>query len=187
MDVELFHFINHTLSNDFLDWLAPILRNKITWIPVYIFLLIFIALKFRKQSFVIILCAILASSLADTISSKLIKPLVQRVRPCNEKIMNPEVRDLIGCGSGYSFPSSHSSNHFALSVFLAMAVWPTNRIVRTLLLIWAASVAFSQVYVGVHYPLDVTIGAILGTVLGGISFWLSSQVLNILNRKEVNA
>jgi membrane-associated phospholipid phosphatase len=187
MDVELFHLINHTIANDFLDWLAPILRDKHTWIPVYVLLLIYIVLKFKKQSFVIILCGILAGGLADSISSKVIKPMVQRIRPCNESIMQPEVKNIVGCGSGYSFPSSHASNHFALSVFLALAVWPTNRIMRTLLLFWAVSIAFSQVYVGVHYPLDVTCGAILGTVIGGISFWLSMRFLVILNRNKVDA
>ena len=72
----------------------------------------------------------------------------------------------VPCGSGYSFTSSHASNHFALStfLFLALASWPLW--VRSLLMLWALNVAIAQVYVGVHYPFDVLMGSLTGMVIG---------------------
>jgi len=74
---------------------------------------------------------------------------------------------LAGCGGGYSFPSSHASNHFALASLLAPS-WARGASSRWrwALFLWAASIAYGQVYVGMHYPVDVLFGALLGTAIG---------------------
>ena len=79
----------------------------------------------------------------------------------------------VSCGGGYSFPSSHAANHFALAVFLIGIFGFAGQWQQKALLAWAGLIAFSQVYVGVHYPLDVICGAILGVLAGYLSlyFW----------------
>ena len=70
------------------------------------------------------------------------------------------------CGAGYSFTSSHAANHFAVATFLIMTIGQILPKIKKWLWLWAASIALAQVYVGVHFPLDVLAGGILGVVLG---------------------
>lgn len=162
-DEWMFRLINGNLHNAFFDVVLPFWRNKLIWIPLYLFLLVFFLLNFRKQSFFIILFAAATISVCDIASSKIIKPTIARVRPCNDAALKKEVKLLVPCGGGYSFTSSHATNHFGIGVFLMLVLrWKWS----WLFLVWAGSIAFSQVYVGVHYPLDVIFGAFLGSLLG---------------------
>lgn len=108
---------------------------------------------------------------ADFISSQVVKKSVQRVRPCNDTNI-AQVRPLVRCGSGYSFTSSHATNHFALSYFLFATVGFQFKKIRGWLIAWASSVAYAQVYVGVHYPMDVFSGMILGILIAKIFVWM---------------
>jgi undecaprenyl-diphosphatase len=104
--------------------------------------------------------------LSDTTSSNLIKKNVRRLRPCNDVEMQDRIHERVRCGGGYSFTSSHAANHFAAAVFLIGVFGLSGRWQQKALLGWAAAIAVSQVYVGVHYPLDVTCGALLGVAIG---------------------
>jgi len=109
----------------------------------------------------------ITAGVADFTSSKIVKPLIERVRPCNDTTLPFEVRELVKCGGGYSFTSSHATNHF-VSLVLGFL---RKKWITWALLTWAASIAYGQVYVGVHYPLDVITGAVLGSLIG-LSFEL---------------
>ena len=165
-DEHLFHLINQHWQNAFFDWLLPHWRNKYFWIPLYVCITIFTIWKLRAKSIIFLVAVILTITLSDTISSKVVKPTIQRLRPCNVERLEAVVIERIPCGGGYSFTSSHATNHFALAVFLSLTLGARYRRIRWPLLLWAASIAYAQVYVGVHYPLDVVAGAILGTVIG---------------------
>lgn len=167
-DRELFQLINGVWTNGFLDFLLPYWREKTTWIPLYLLLAGFAAWKFRLRGLYWIMALALCVGLADTASSKVVKPLVQRVRPCNEPALQADLHRLIGCGSGYSFTSSHATNHFAVAVFIALTLGAIYRRWRWPFYLWAASIAYAQVYVGVHYPGDVFFGALLGIIIGNI-------------------
>lgn len=171
-DKELFALINTQWSNAFLDLLLPYWRTKTTWIPLYILLFLIIG-KDRGFKIIWVLIVLgLTIALADQISSEWIKKIVERVRPCNDSSL-PTVRNLIHCGSGFSFTSSHATNHFALvmQLFLIFRMtWKTRYFVA--LFIWAALIAYAQIYVGVHYPLDVLAGGLLGGVLA----WFVHQI-----------
>jgi membrane-associated phospholipid phosphatase len=146
----------------------PFWRDRFFWIPLYVALASFVVWKFgtAKGAF-FILAVIVAASLADVTSSRLIKENVERLRPCNEPEIKEQVNLLIHCGGGYSFTSSHAANHFAVAVFLCFTLGRLYRRIRLPLLLWAASIAYGQVYVGVHYPLDVICGALLGRLSDG--------------------
>ena len=170
LDFELFHFINSTLSNSFFDFLLPILREKYTWVPFYLFLLYFLVSKYSKTGLIIFLAGAITVGLADFTSSNLIKQSVKRLRPCNVEQPPHPVKSRVHCGGGYSFTSSHAANHFSLGVFLILALGQRFRWVKWPLLIWAGSISFSQIYVGVHFPLDILVGGILGSLIAWLVF-----------------
>lgn len=164
IDYMLFHFINTEMANAVLDFLCPILRNKLTWIPLYILFAVLLYPKYGSKIVYLGIGAAVVILLSDQISSSLIKPYMHRLRPCNNPAI--EARLLLdACGGGYSFVSSHAANHFGLAVFLVF-FFERKKLAAPLLLLWAFVVAFSQVYVGVHFPMDVVAGALLGSIIG---------------------
>lgn len=167
-DKKLFAIINQQLTHPMLDAVAPWWRESITWTPLYLFLILFAAINCKKSSIPWIAMALITILLSDQISSSVVKPLFGRLRPCNDPEWGGAVRLLLdGCGAGYSFTSSHAANHFALAIYLSKTLQSFfPRWLTTVLLLWAASVAYAQMYVGVHYPLDVLGGAALGAGIG---------------------
>jgi len=97
-------------------------------------------------------------TVTDQLSSTFLKPLIERPRPC----WNMEVHLLVGCGSGFSMPSSHAANLFGQAYFFRYVVPATGRYLIPLAIV----VALSRVFVGVHYPADIIVGAALGTLAG---------------------
>jgi membrane-associated phospholipid phosphatase len=166
LDRELFSLLNGQWHNSFFDALLPYWREKLFWVPLYLALAAFAFYRFRLKALYFILAVALTVGLADTISSKGLKKNVQRLRPCQDSELQAEVRLLVGCGRSYSFTSSHAANHFALSAFIALVWGRLFRRIRWPLMLWAGSIAYAQVYVGVHYPLDVIMGGLLGALVG---------------------
>lgn len=172
-DEYLFQIINGQWHNDVLDFIMPWWRDKKFWIPAYLAGAGYLVWKYKWRSFFFILSIALTIGVSDTLSSKVIKKTVKRDRPCRNEALAEDLNLLVHCGGGYSFTSSHATNHFALAVFLITLFGGMRRYWKYLLLGWAASIAFGQVYVGVHYPIDVLAGALLGTMIG----WLIALLL----------
>lgn len=167
LDRKLFLLVNSAWNHPWLDAILPIWREANTWLPLYLFLMLFVVINFPSKAFSWILTAIITFAISDQVSSSLFKPFFARLRPCNEPELVGMVRLLLpNCGSGYSFTSSHATNHFAFSVFVFLTMGRVLGQWKWVFLFWAASVAYAQVYVGVHYPIDVLCGAILGTLIG---------------------
>ena len=164
LDQQGFHFINEGLSNPVFDVLMPILRNRFTWVPLYLFLVFIWAKNYGKTAIWMVLFLLLCFGISDYTASSIIKPAVARVRPCNDLTLT--VNNLVPCGSGYSFPSSHAANHFALALFFIVVFYQRWKPVLPLALIWAASIGFAQIYVGVHFPIDILAGSLLGALIG---------------------
>ncbi len=165
-DIALFFQINQVWTSPILDILLPFCRDKFFWAPLYLFLSSFFLINFKRKGLWVILCLLGTVTVSDFVSSKVIKPLVQRERPCNNVELAPNVRNLIRCGPGKSFTSSHAANHFAIAIFLAVIFGRKRRWIWLVGISWAALISYSQVYVGVHFPLDVLSGGILGTIIG---------------------
>lgn len=166
LDRYLFHLINHDLGNQFFDWIMPWLRNAKFWIPLYVFIVTFSIWRFKKQGLLIILLLVLTVGTADFTSASLIKKTVKRIRPCNDPALKETVVMRVDCGTGYSFPSTHATDHFSMALFLAMVFYKRWRWIWLWAILWAAVISFAQVYVGVHYPVDVTAGAMYGALIG---------------------
>lgn len=166
LDRTLFLAIHLDAQNEVLDFIGPLLREKIFWAPLYLFVAAFLWLNARRNFWHFLLGSVLLITAADTLSSKVVKPAVHRIRPCNDPEMMHSIRPLVGCGSGFSFTSSHATNHFAIGWFFMACLGRFMGRWRLLWLLWAALISLSQVYVGVHYPGDILAGALLGSLLG---------------------
>lgn len=171
-DQAFFFFINHNLHFGTLDKLMPYWRSMYLWLPLYTFFSSYLWYNYGKTALIYILALALTVGIADITSSRIVKNLVKRDRPCNDSALKTQVKLLVPCGGGYSFPSSHATNHFAAAIFVIITFTKKRRWLAAVLLAWATSIAFGQVYVGVHYPSDVFCGAILGCLIG----WLGAFV-----------
>lgn len=167
-DMQLFEFINSGLTNPVFDFVLTPIRNKYIWIPFYIFILAFVGFNYKENKLYFYLFAALTIITSDQMSSNLIKKTVKRTRPCNEIQLEQVVIERVHCSSGYSFTSSHATNHFAVATFLFLSLYRYLFIFRWPILAWAGIIAFAQIYVGVHYPIDILCGTILGIIIGYI-------------------
>jgi len=167
-DMQLFEFINSGLSNPVFDFILTPARNKYIWIPFYIFILAFVGFNYKENKLYFYLFAAMMITCSDQLSSNLIKNTVKRVRPCNEIQLEQVVIERVHCSSGYSFTSSHATNHFAVASFLFITLSRYLFIFSWPILLWAGLIAFAQIYVGVHYPIDILCGTILGIIVGYI-------------------
>jgi undecaprenyl-diphosphatase len=166
-DQYLFQLVNAAWTNSALDAIYPWWREANTWVPLYLFLILFSLMNFGRKAIPWILFAVLTVVLTDQISSTLIKNWVERLRPCSDPAFADKVRLLLNhCSGGYSFPSSHATNHFGFAMYVFMTLRPVFKKWSWLFFVWAASIAYGQVYVGVHYPADVLFGSGLGLLLG---------------------
>ena len=165
-DIRIFQLVNSQWTAPWLDVVMPMVRNKYFWLPFYIFLISWLAINFKGKGIWHLVAIIILISVSDQLSSHLIKPWVGRLRPCADPYMHDFVRSLVRCGKSFSFPSSHATNHFALAFYLIVHFSGKWKWTFAALFLWAALISYAQVYVGVHYPLDVFAGANLGIVLG---------------------
>lgn len=167
-------------------WHAPwadqpmlLVSEMITWFPLYLFFLFLIQRRFGWNGLwwsipvigIMVLCS-------DKGSVLLFKENVQRLRPCHEPSLDGLVHLVKeGCGGLYGFVSSHASNHFAIALFMVGVTGGTPRWAIPALLIWAALISYSRVYLGVHYPGDVLVGGLYGAAIGTIFAVLYRKVL----------
>jgi undecaprenyl-diphosphatase len=170
IDVALFRFGNETIANPAGDWFFPFITNLKNFIVPYALLLLGLLVFGKKRGALTLLLIVITITIADQMSSFVVKPWVGRLRPCH---VLEDVRLLVGCGSGKSFTSSHATNNFALAVII-QHMYPKA---RWYILTWAALVAFSRVYVGVHYPSDIVGGAVLGSLIGFAVIFLYEQAV----------
>ena len=170
IDIALFLLINGA-HNAVLDVIMDWISNKFFWIPLYLFLLYRLYQKFGIRLFLFsVLFIIILVAMTDQISVVLFKNVFQRLRPCH----NLELVSMVmlvdnHCGGQYGFVSSHATNHFGIASFLGFLF--KNKLTIFLLFLWASVIAYSRVYLGVHYPTDVVAGAVLGIIIGmGFNF-----------------
>jgi undecaprenyl-diphosphatase len=156
----LFRFGNDALANPVGDWFFVFITEIKNFYIIYAVALLSLMWFGKKRGIITVLLLLLTIVFSDQISSFVVKPLFDRLRPCRTL---EHVRLLVGCGGGKSFTSSHATNNFALAV-LVSHFYPKS---RYWLLTWATLVAFSRVYVGVHYPSDILGGAVLGSLIAG--------------------
>ena len=186
-DTWLFLKINTQWTNGFLDTVFPWWREANAWVPLYLFFIVFAFLNYKQKAIPWILFVVITLTLTDQISSTLIKNWVGRPRPCSDEFLQSQVRLLLNnCSGGFSFPSSHATNHFGFAMFIFLTMKPILKKWGWLFFAWAASICYGQVYVGVHYPVDVFCGTILGCMIGYLTGSFYNKKIGTLNFEAVN-
>ena len=168
-DTWLLTHINQNWGNPFFDMVLPFMRETLFWTPLYLFLLLFVTINFGKKGWWFVLAAALTAALSDIVSSHVVKQLVIRARPCQDPAIASQLRFFINyCPGSSSFMSSHATSHFAQATFFYMTLRTVMGAWASVFFLWAAIIAYTQVYVGVHYPFDVLCGSLTGMGLGYI-------------------
>ncbi len=172
-DHAFFGFIQRNCRSEFWDAFFVACRDKHTWVPLYVFLLASLFFKYGKRAWIIFIFSLILITLTDQINSSFVKSIFKRERPCREVYFHESYTPAISCSGGYSFPSSHATNHMGLAVFFVLIFG--SGYPRYLLLFWAILVGYAQVYVGVHFPFDVLFGFLEGSLLGLLCFLIMQR------------
>lgn len=166
-DQSLFIIINSKLTNPFFDVVLPILRNPPIWAPLYLFLMLFVLLNFKVKGLWWAVFFLSTVALTDMTGTYVFKHVFERLRPCSDPDFLMHVRLLLKqCAGGYSFTSNHAATHFGMATFIFITFRHMFKLWAWIALCWAAAICYAQIYVGVHYPLDVLSGALLGIAFG---------------------
>ncbi len=172
LDKTLFLYLNN-LGNSSWDAFWMFITNKFSSIPLYAILLFFaFRLLGLKKTGLLLVFIVLLIITTDQLAN-FFKYGVQRLRPCHDIDVNTLMRLVKShCGGKYGYFSAHSANSFAIACFFTLVLRRSFRYVGILLFVWAAFVAYSRIYIGVHFPLDVISGVFIGLFLSWLYFML---------------
>lgn len=169
-DTELFMYLN-SLGNTTWDpfWLAY--TSKFNWIPFYALLLYLIFKQIGTKPMLITIVVVALMIVATDQITNLFKHGLHRLRPCHLAELIEKMRLVrSGCGGQYGFFSGHASNTMAAAIFIGLMLKKKFKLLQYILIIWAFLMAYSRVYIGVHYPLDIVMGMSFGVLMGYIFY-----------------
>ncbi len=175
IDKKLMVFLNKTISNSIFDILMPIITNQNFLAIIGVILIIFLGFFGKKKGRITLLVLLFAAGMSDAICAQIIKPWVGRIRPSHEFI--EYINLLVSKGGKWSFPSNHAANSFAFATVLSY-FYDKNKII---LFSIASLIAFSRVYVGVHYPMDIFFGGLIGYTIT----WIILSIWVIIKMREL--
>ncbi|MEI8047448.1 MAG: phosphatase PAP2 family protein [Bacteroidota bacterium] len=170
IDESLFLFMNGQ-HNAFFDSLMWLFSDRFFWIPLYAWFLWLLYKRYPKHYWTAIIAIALMIASSDQLCN-LFKENVMRLRPSQEPHLQSFVhvlRDYNGNeyrGGSFGFYSSHASNAFAVALFLIVNIAKQRKYIIPISLSYALLTAYSRIYLGVHYPVDVLTGVITGSLLG---------------------
>lgn len=178
LDTDVFLYLN-SLGTKTWDpfWMAY--TAKFNWIPFYALLLYLMLKQMQLKAVLISLVTIALMVLFTDQVTNLFKDGFQRLRPCHMAELIDEMRIVrAGCGGRYGFFSGHASNTMSVAIFIGMTLKKRFKYLIYLMVFWALLMGYSRIYVGVHYPLDVLLGALFGLLSGTLFYKLNRYVIH---------
>ena len=175
-DRDIFLFING-LHSPYWDSVMTICSNRYTWIPLY---LSFIYIMFRnfptKVNIICLLVVALIITLSDQVTATLLRPWIGRLRPAN--LCSPIV-NMVHIVNGYrggkfSCPSAHAANHWAFTFFIIYLF--RRHTLSAFMVLWALTVCYSRLYLGVHYPFDILFGMFIGFLSASVVYYIFQRL-----------
>lgn len=176
-DTQLFLFLNNLGSPKWDSlWLA--ITHEVTFVPLYAILLFLLHRKFGWKSLLIFVLVVVVMITFTDQMTNVFKRTFERPRPCREAYLIDHMRFIaVRCGK-YGFFSGHSSNSMAAAIFAGLMLKPYYKNLIFILFFWSLVVAYSRIYVGVHYPLDIVCGLIFGAFAGFAFYKFTKYLLN---------
>ena len=160
-DTKFFLFLNQ-FHWDRLDPVIMFLTQTESWLPLFIFLIYMIIREYKSESWLVLLCIIITIVLADQITSSFMKPFFHRLRPSHVPALESLIHIVDGYRGGlHGFASSHAANTTGVAFFIFLLFREKHRL-AWLIFIWAFIMSYTRIYLGVHYPGDVIVGALVG-------------------------
>ena len=179
-DKQAMIFLNNLGSSTF-DPFWILVSEKWFWIPLYVIFLYFLYKNFNKKSlFYILLFVALGITASDQIAN-IFKFGFERLRPCHDPSLEGLLRE-VKCGGKFGFYSAHSSNSFFVATYLTILLGKKIKQLPYFLFVWAAIVAYSRVYLGMHFPGDLIVGAIMGILL---ALFFGTLAKKVIRKSEV--
>ena len=197
IDTQVFLALNG-LHAPYFDVFMKLFTGKWIWVPMYAAVLFAVVLMYFTNldmnvmtlaglslGIGMLVCVALAITIADQVCATLIRPEVCRLRPSNPANPLSEMVHIVGGyrGGSYGFPSCHAANSFALASFLILLF--ANRKLSLFIFAWAVLNSYSRVYLGVHYPGDLLVGAIIGTAAGLAMAFAAGYVADRVDRPHL--
>lgn len=182
-DQQLFLFLNG-LGTESWDGFWMFMTDKLSSLPLYLLLLYlaFRQLGLKSTLFLLIIVALMITA-SDQLSNAF-KYGFERLRPCHDDIIFNQMRLVKPyCGGKFGYFSAHASNSFAVATFFALLLNKSNKWWPAILLLWALTVAYSRIYIGVHYPLDVITGMSFGMLFG----WGFYKLFKITSQRFISS
>lgn len=172
-EYEWFLWLN-SFHTPFWDIIMFWATYRFTWLPLYAYLIYYLFTKYRANFWQNLLFVALSVGLSDRFTTGFMKPYYQRFRPCHDPAIQNLVHVVSDCGGQYGFASSHAANCFAL----AMAFYLLNgsKKMSFFLFLWAIIVSYSRIYVGVHFPTDLIVGALVGVIISSMLWILKNFI-----------
>lgn len=176
-DRHLFLILNGD-KGPFMDTVMWALSSKLIFIPVGLLALWMMYKKMDWREFVVAIIFIALVVLCCDQISSMFKHLTPKLRPTHEPLLDGLVHTVNGYRGGlYGTVSSHAANSFGVAMFSLLVIRKTWYTV--FILVFAAAVCYSRIYLGAHYPMDITLGTIMGLLFG----WLLYRLMNVTNKK----
>lgn len=177
LDQELFLFLNQ-LNMEVLDFPMFLISWPLFWLPVYVFFFYVLSKRFPKLKSILLalLCLGVCIAGADSISTRGFKKTVKRYRPTHHLEIGPQTHTVLNFdgneyrGGKYGFISGHAANFFGITTFFFLLFGKRRKYLW--FFAWAGLIAYSRIYLGVHYPLDIVGGIMAGLFMGFVSFRL---------------
>ena len=175
-DKQAFLFLNNLGSEPF-DRFWIMVTGTWVWIPLYVIFLYLLYKNYKLRNLIFILIFIgLGVTVSDQLSG-IFKTGIARLRPCHDPSLQSYMR-IVKCGGQFGFYSAHASNTFFLASYLSFLLKDKLRWFPYGIFVWAVVVSYSRIYLGVHFPIDILVGAFVGILLGAVFSMLAKKVIN---------
>lgn len=186
LDSYLFLYLNNLGSQYYDNFWIFLSRTEANVMFYLVVLIAYIYSINNKKRTKILFHLIIAIAILITISdqtSNLFKDSFQRLRPCYNELISDSLRLVKdSCGGRYGFFSAHASNSFSLAIFFGLLLRLSNKLLILLFAIYAFLISYSRIYLGVHYPIDILVGTIFGTINAIVLYKIYLYSFNFLNK-----